>query len=108
MRRPEQDLEEVADIPPLSERMTQGEVRHDLVVVPSSLSLTQHVAALDQLREDPVSGAFRDPDRCGDVAQPDSRVVGHAREHVCVVGQKVPPRIRLVASPASYIRKSIS
>ena len=53
-------------------------------------SLAQHVALFDQLGEDPVGGALGDPDRGGDVAQPDARVTGDADEDVGVVGQKVP------------------
>ena len=55
--------------------MTQGKLRLDLVAVPPPLSLPQHVALLDQLGQNPVGGAFGDPDRGGDVAQADSRVM---------------------------------
>ncbi len=70
--------------------MTEGKIRYDLVTVPPTLSLAQHIATFDQLGEDPVGGAFGDPDRRGDVAQADSRVIGHARKDVGVVGQEVP------------------
>jgi hypothetical protein len=70
--------------------MAQGEVRDDLVVVSPSPSLAQHIAAVDQLSEDPVGGTLRDPNCGGDVAQPDSGVIGHAHKDVGVVGQKVP------------------
>ena len=78
----------------LDEGMTQGKLRLDLVPVPSPLSLPQHVALLDQLGQNPVGGALGDPDRGGDVAQADSRVMGHARKDVGVVGQKVPAGVR--------------
>ena len=55
--------------------MAQGKLRHDLVAVSSAVSLAQHVALLDQLGQDPVGGALGDPDRCGDVAQADARVM---------------------------------
>jgi hypothetical protein len=70
--------------------MTQGKVRYDLVAVPTALSLAQDVASFDQLGEDAVGGAFGDPDRGGDVAQADSRVIGDAGKDVGVVGQEVP------------------
>jgi len=70
--------------------MGQRKVRLDLVAVPPPLSLPQHVASLDQLGEDPVGGAFGDPDRGGDVPQADSRVIGNAYEDVGVVGEEVP------------------
>jgi hypothetical protein len=37
-----------------------------------------------------VGGAFGDPNRGGDVTQADSRIIGHARKDVGVVGQEVP------------------
>jgi hypothetical protein len=89
-RRPEQNLEQIADLLPLDEGMTQGKIRHDLVAVSPPLSLAHYVALFNQLGEDPVGGALRDPDRGSDVAQADSRVMSHARKDVGVVGQKVP------------------
>ena len=88
--RADQDLEQLADLALLDEGMTQGKPRHHLVAVSSAVSLAQHVALLDQLGQDPVGGALGDPDRCGDVAQADARVMSDADEDVGVVGQKVP------------------
>ena len=60
--------------------MAQGKLRLDLVAVPPALSLAQHVALLEQLGQDPVGGPFGDPDRSGDVARADSRVMSrHTR-----------------------------
>jgi hypothetical protein len=70
--------------------MAQGKLRLDLVAVPPAMSLAQHVALFDQLGQDPVGGPFGDPDRSGDVAQADSRVMSHAHKDVGVVRQKVP------------------
>ena len=70
--------------------MTQGKLRLDLVAVSPANSLPRHVALFDQLGEDPVGGAFGDPDRSGDVAQADPRVMSHAGEDMGVVGQKAP------------------
>jgi hypothetical protein len=70
--------------------MTQGKLRLDLVAVPPAMPLAKHVAFFDQLGQDPVGGALGDPDRSGDVAQADARVMSHARKDVSVVGQKVP------------------
>src|SRR4051812_13271068 len=70
--------------------MTQGEIGNHLVVVPPSLSLPEHVTRVDELREDPVGGAFGDSYGGGDVSQADPRVVSHAHEDVGVVGQEVP------------------
>jgi hypothetical protein len=70
--------------------MTQGKLRHDPVTISSPLSLAQHVALFDQLGQDPVGGALGDAYRDGNVAQADAWVMGHAREDVGVVCQKVP------------------
>jgi hypothetical protein len=72
-RRPEQHLEQIADLSPLDQGMTQGKLRYDLIPISSTLSLAQHVALVDEVGEDPVGGAFGDPDRGGDVPQSDSR-----------------------------------
>lgn len=63
------------------------------------MALAQHVALVDQLGEDLVGTALRDPDSSGDIAQPDAGVMGDAEEDVSVVGEEVPaarrPRRRL-------------
>ena len=87
---PEQHFEQIAHLSPVDERMTQGQVRLDLVAIAPALPLAQHIALLDQLGEDPVGGAFGDPDSGGDVAQSDTRIIGHADKDVGVVGQEVP------------------
>jgi hypothetical protein len=51
--------------------MTQGKLRYDLIPISSTLSLAQHVALVDEVGEDPVGGAFGDPDCGGDVPQSD-------------------------------------
>jgi hypothetical protein len=88
-----QNPEQLPDLAFLYERVAQGELRDDLVAVSPTLSLAEHVALLDQFGEDSVRGAFGDTHRGGDVAQSGARVLSHAQEHMCVVGQKVPGRI---------------
>ena len=65
--RANQDLEQIAHLSPVDEGMAQGKIGLDLVAIPSALPLPPHVALLDQLGQDPVGGAFGDPDRGGDV-----------------------------------------
>jgi hypothetical protein len=80
--------------------MTEGKLRDDLVPISASLSLAEHVALFDELGQNPVGGALGDPDRGGDVAQADPRVISHTGKDVGVVGQKVPasrPRRPLLA-----------
>jgi hypothetical protein len=49
----------------------------DPVVVASSLALTAHVAASDEVAEDALGGAFGDSDVLGDVSEPGVRVLGY-------------------------------
>ena len=39
--------------------MTQGQLRYDLVVISSALSLAQHVTLFDELGEDPAQRSIR-------------------------------------------------
>ena len=87
--------------------MPQGKLSLDLVAVPPALSLAQHVALFDELGEDPVGGTLGDPDRSGDVAQADARVMSHAYKDVGVVGQKVPAGELMFENPASNFRKIV-
>jgi hypothetical protein len=63
----------------------------DGVVVASSYLRLCQVAGRLELAEDLYRGALGDPDQVGDVADPQFRVAGEAREYVEVVGQKHPP-----------------
>jgi hypothetical protein len=67
-RRSEQNSQQVANLSSLDKGMTEGKIRHHLVVVPPSASLPQHIAAFDELREDPMRGALGDPNRRSDIA----------------------------------------
>jgi hypothetical protein len=71
--RPDQDFEQLADLALLSERVTHGTLRQDLVAIASALPFTEYVTLLDQLGQDPVGGALGDSDGCGDVAQADRK-----------------------------------
>ena len=104
-RRADQDLEQIAHLALLDQGMAHGTPRHDLVAVASALPFAQHVALFDQLGQDPVGGALRDPNRCGDVAQADARVMSDADEDMGVVGQKVPAPGRAGTTSAADLRK---
>jgi len=70
--------------------MAKWELGYHLVAISPALSLSQHIALLDELGQDPMGGALRDAHRSGDVAQADPRIVRHAGEDMGVVGQEVP------------------
>lgn len=70
--------------------MTQGRIFHDLVAVSPAPALAQHVPLFDQLGHDPVGGALGDPNRRGDIAQADARVMSDADEDMGVIREEVP------------------
>lgn len=72
--------------------MRQRLLAPDLVAVSSTISLSQHVALVDQLGEDPMRGTLGDPHRIGDIAHPDAWIVGDTQEDVGVIGEEVPAR----------------
>jgi hypothetical protein len=85
-----QDVEQVAHPLPAGERVGDGEVGLDRVVVATSRSLPGDLAGAGDLTDDAVRGAFGDPDRFADVAQPGARILRDAQEHSGVVGEKRP------------------
>jgi hypothetical protein len=52
----------------LREGMTKRQLGLHLVHVPPADSVANHVAVLNELREDPMRAAFRDPHGLGDIA----------------------------------------
>jgi hypothetical protein len=62
----------------------------DLVAVSSPVSLSHHVALVDQLGEDPMRGTLSDSHRVGDIPHPDAWILGDTQENVGVVGEQVP------------------
>ena len=72
--------------------MSQGCFALDLVPVAPSFTLAQDVALGDQLRDDLVGAALRDPDRFGDLPQPHAGVARDAQKYMRVVAEQVPSR----------------
>ena len=60
------------------------------VPITASFSRLRHVAALDQIGDDPLRCPLRDPDRLCDVTQAYIRVALQAQEHLRMARQKVP------------------
>lgn len=72
--------------------MRERQLVPDLVAVSSPISLSPDVALIDQLGENPMCGTFGDSYRIGDIAHPDTRVVGDTQKNVGVIGEEVPGR----------------
>lgn len=102
---PAQQREQLTDLSPVAQGAAQRQLGPDLVAVAAAVALAHDVAGLDQLGEDPVGGALGDADRGRDVAQARARVVGHADQHVGVVGEEGPARGRLLRAFLHNSRK---
>jgi hypothetical protein len=87
-----EDGQKVPDLLLAGERVGEGQVGLDRVVVAAAVAGTRDVAGGGELDHDPVRGAFCDPDRLADLAQADARVMRDAEQHLGVVGEKRPCR----------------
>jgi len=85
-----EDCEEVADLLLAGERIGQRQVGLDGVVVAAPVAPARDVAGVGELDDDPVRGAFGDPDRLADLPQADARVMRDAQQYLGVVGEKRP------------------
>jgi hypothetical protein len=86
----QQDFEQVADLAIVDERVSQGKLGSDLVAITPPVPLSQHVAIVDQLREDLVRSALGDANRGGDVSEANSGIFGDAEQDMSVIGEEVP------------------
>lgn len=85
-----QQIKHLADgLFPVS-RLRQWEMGLDLVTIPPTVLLLDHIAGLGQVGDDAVRVTFGNGETCRDVAQSDLRVVGNAQEGPAVVGEEVP------------------
>ncbi len=66
--------EEVVDLLLAGERVGEGQVGLDRVVVAAAVASTGDIAGGGELGDDPGRGAFGDPDRLADFAQADAGV----------------------------------
>src|SRR5581483_6537811 len=60
------------------------------VAVATPVPVLDDVARLDEVGHDAVGAALRDPDRGGQVPQPEPGITGDADEHAGVVGEETP------------------
>src|ERR1700683_670678 len=87
---PGQEGQDLADgaLPPV--RFWRREVRLDVVAVASAGLLLDHVAGLDQIRNDAEGAAFGDVQAGCDVAQAHAGVMGDEQENPGVISQEGP------------------
>jgi hypothetical protein len=62
----------------------------DGVTVTPAVALPGNVRADLELGHDALYGPFGDPDPIGDIPEADPRILGEAKQDVCVVGQEGP------------------
>jgi len=74
-------------------RMAEGQFSVNAITIASPVALPFNVAALLEIRDDPLHRAFGDADPLGHLADPDIRVAGQDQKHVGMVAQKRPGRI---------------
>jgi hypothetical protein len=107
------DCEQVADALAAGERVGDGALGLDRVVVAAAHAPPGDVAGVRELADDAVRGALGDPDRFADVAQAGAGVLGEAQQHGGVVGEKGPggcpvprhdTRLQFLDSCVSYSR----
>lgn len=81
-----EDGEEVADALLVGELVGEWLVGVDCVVVAAAVAFARDVAAVGELGDDVVGGAFGDPDAVADLAQADLGVSRDAEQYAGVVG----------------------
>jgi hypothetical protein len=86
------DAQDFSDLASIVHGVSQRKLAVDGVVIAASHPGLRQVAGGLELAEDLYRGALGDPDQVGDVADPQLRVAGEAREHVEVVREERPPR----------------
>src|SRR5262249_47400488 len=92
-----EEPEELADVVAVLGRVAHGDVGVDAVVVTSADSLALDIAGFDQVGDDALSCALRDPDLLGDVAEAHIGVALDAQQDLRVVREEPPGLVFLRA-----------
>ena len=90
------ELEQLADAVGLFYGVAQRLVEVDLVMVATADPGSFHVAVPHEIGDDRLSGALGDPYPGGNVSTADAGVAGDADQHMAVVGEERPARLRRV------------
>src|SRR3954468_11415330 len=88
------DPQQVAHLLAAGERVRKRQLRLDRVVVAAAAALAREVARGGQLDDDAVHGSLGEADGVAYVPQPDTGIARDARQHLGVVGQERPGRVR--------------
>jgi hypothetical protein len=91
---PENERNQRRNLLVLLDRVPEWLVRPDVVAVATADAPPLEVAALLKVEHDALHGALGNPDEGGHVAHPDLRLARQAQQHVRVIGQKRPGRLR--------------
>jgi len=94
------DLHEVPDLLLAGDRIREGQVGLDAVVVASAATRAYDVSGGDELGDDAMRGTLCDPNRRTDLAQTDTGVVRDAEKHLRMVRKKRPSRSAILSHDA--------
>lgn len=89
-----QHLEQVADRMSGLNGVPQRCARDHFVPIATTVAGPKDVTSGHQISHDCLSGAFGDPHTLGDVAPTNFRILGHTDQHVGVIRQECPVRLR--------------
>src|ERR1700733_2592312 len=87
-----EDLDQVSEIPVAGDRVMHRVLGIDRVPVATPVSFPRHVTGGGQFPDDAMRRALGYPDPFSDLTEPDTRVIGDADQHLCVIGQERPAR----------------
>jgi hypothetical protein len=90
-----QQVEQLPDRVALLRRMTHLDAWVDRVMVTPPDPPPLHVAAFDEVYDDPLRRPLRDPDVLSEVTQPYIRVLRNGEKHLSMVRQEGPGRVFL-------------
>jgi hypothetical protein len=71
----DEEIEKLSDCLTFAERMPKGKIRADLVNISATISPAGNIAVVNELGDDSVRRALRNPHGRSDVAQPRGRVM---------------------------------
>ena len=87
-----QKFQELFDRVILLDRMSEGTVHDQFVMVTPPFSADLNVSVIFQFVNDPLRSSFRDPDPFGDMTKLQVRILGKTEQHVGVIRKKRPSR----------------
>ena len=86
----------------LLDRMPEGTVHDQFVMVTTPLSADLNISIIFQFVDDPLRSSFRDPDPFGDMTKLQVLILGKTEQYVGVIRKKRPGRGGLRAGQSFF------